>query len=149
MFYGDTKLRKCTMTYMSLWCVWPNHVSKDHEQTKCFLCQCSIRHLMWRCMYILLLAVTQNCYKSTTTQYIYSVDSDIYLSNTHTECIVASPLNNGYENVTQWYILCTMPILQYYTSIFVYICQVFSSVQDYQPNFKKEHAAYKLTESRK
>jgi len=34
-------------------------------------------------MYILLLPVGQNCYKSTTTQYFYSVDSDIHLSNTH------------------------------------------------------------------
>jgi len=51
------------------------------------------------------------------------------ISVTHTECIVTSPLN-VYANVTQRYILCTLPILQYYTSIFVYICQAFSPVQD-------------------
>lgn len=47
------------------------------------LCHCSIRHLAWRSMYILLLPVGQNCYKSTTTQYCYSVDNDIHFSNTH------------------------------------------------------------------
>jgi len=48
---------------------------------------------------------------------IFIVWTVTYISVTHTKCIVASPLNNGYANVTQWYILCTLPILQYYTSI--------------------------------
>jgi hypothetical protein len=143
MFYGDAKLRRCTMTYMSLWCVWPNHVSRDHEQMNVLLCQCSSRHLT-EDTYIFYCDQWHKTAIKALLPSIFIVWKVTYISVTHRECSVASPLNNSYANATQWYVLCTLPILQYYTSIFVYICQVFSPVQVYQPNFKKEHGSLQI-----
>jgi hypothetical protein len=100
---------------------------KTQKVHNVLLCQCSIRHLMWRHIYMLLSPMTQNCYKSTTTQYFYSVDSDIHLNNTQRMyCRFYTQRLCECDTMVH----STLPILQYYTSIFVYICQVFSSVQD-------------------